>query len=44
MVSLLLAEFEHVQLAAEYAWLGGLSRSFLNTFKERGFAHVVDAD
>jgi len=27
------AEFEHVQLWAEYAWLEKVSRSFLNEFK-----------
>jgi hypothetical protein len=36
MVSLLKAEFEHVQLSAEYAWSGRLSRSFLNAFRKCG--------
>jgi len=40
MVSLLKAEFEHVQLSAEYASSRRLSRSFLNAFRKCGSARI----
>jgi translation initiation factor IF-1 len=40
MVSLLKAEFEHVQLSAEYASFGGLSRGFLNAFRNHGWSRI----
>src|SRR4029078_6172260 len=39
-----LAEFEHVQLPADYAWFERLSRAFLNTFRKRGFERSGTTD
>jgi hypothetical protein len=44
MVSLLKAEFEHVQLTAAYACSGWVSRGFLNEFKNIADCRLGIAD